>query len=168
MWRAERGQASSEMLLVALFALVMAFFILNAWFSVSDETQAILLFKTKTVELLNKADDFYALRKVEVESSTVSNLTLKSFVTPDFVQKEPTLASDLEKGFPEIAKAIEDKTKYSYVELKVNDKTYNRNGEVLFWIEIPVETVCDDGIDNDGDGLTDMDDPDCWGGWWFI
>ncbi|MGB5314406.1 MAG: hypothetical protein WBN56_00255 [Robiginitalea sp.] len=26
--------------------------------------------------------------------------------------------------------------------------------------EIPVE-ICDDGVDNDGDGLTDCEDPDC-------
>ncbi len=26
--------------------------------------------------------------------------------------------------------------------------------------EIPAE-ICDDGIDNDGDGLTDCEDPDC-------
>lgn len=27
---------------------------------------------------------------------------------------------------------------------------------------MPVE-ICDDGIDNDGDGLIDCDDPDCFG-----
>ncbi|MCD6229910.1 MAG: alpha-glucosidase C-terminal domain-containing protein [Candidatus Diapherotrites archaeon] len=28
--------------------------------------------------------------------------------------------------------------------------------------EVKVETICTDGIDNDGDGLTDNDDGDCW------
>lgn len=35
----------------------------------------------------------------------------------------------------------------------------------------PKETQCSDGIDNDGDGLIDMDDPDCIGGdceWWNL
>jgi hypothetical protein len=32
--------------------------------------------------------------------------------------------------------------------------------QVLAFLDVPVED-CGDGIDNDGDGLVDSDDPDC-------
>jgi hypothetical protein len=54
----------------------------------------------------------------------------------------------------------------------LNKKTYFNEVTDIYFDEILIttdvilpeyETHCSDGIDNDGDGLTDCEDPDCWG-----
>jgi hypothetical protein len=58
---------------------------------------------------------------------------------------------------------------YFTVELDFGSSVYDGNS---LWLEISVRPggggpacpeICDDGYDNDGDGLTDCDDPDCFG-----
>ena len=114
----EKGQASFEFLLITLFILIVTLLVLNAWFSISDETNAILFLKTKTVEKLNQADQFYALRKIEIDASqsTPENLYLTVFITPaTFKANESALASEIEGFGSELAA----KTKYDSVNVEI-------------------------------------------------
>jgi hypothetical protein len=110
----EKGQASFEFLLTILFVLAISLVVLNSWFNISDETNAIIMLKTRTIEKLNQADEFYSLRKIEIDSaqSTPEELHLTVFVTPaTFIADEPVLAQQIR----DFGDEIKNKTKYENV-----------------------------------------------------
>ena len=110
----QKGQASFEFLLTILFVLIISLVVLNSWFNISDETNAIIMLKTKTIEKLNQADEFYSLRKIEIDAtqSTPTELYLTVFITPAaFTTEEPVLAQEI-IGMGE---EIKNRTKYDNV-----------------------------------------------------
>ena len=110
----QKGQASFEFLLVTLFILFVTLLVLNSWFSISDETQVIVLLKTKIVERLHQADDFYALRKIEVvDDQDQENLKLKVFITPSVV------GTGIDTDIINFNVELQEKTKYDTVNIKV-------------------------------------------------
>ena len=103
----QKGQGSFEFLLVMLFIIFISLLVLNSWFSISDETQALVLMKTMTVEKLNSADDFYTLRKIEIiAGDTPEDLAFNLYITPK-------ASPELEEEIRSSAQEVEDNTKYT-------------------------------------------------------
>ena len=117
MWKARRGQAGLEVLLITVFIITISFILISFWFNINEETKAVALFKTAAVEKLSQADEFYVLRKVEVaDTSTASRLDLIAYITPmDFLGEEPSLALEIRA----LASDLEAKTSYSTVNISI-------------------------------------------------
>ena len=113
-----RGQASFEVILIALFILTVTFFTLNSWISIQDETYAIILTKTYAMDVVNQADDVYILRKIEISNVSPDSISLVVYIDPDF-STQPVLKARIENDLP--AK-IAANTKYAADKISITVK----------------------------------------------
>lgn len=120
-----------------------------------------------TVNIGNSPTSTTQVKNVGTADLTVTNIALCAGTSPEFTWSAPTLPFTVTPSGSETISVIYTPTDTGIdtgcLEIGSNDPdtptaTLNVTGSVL-----PKETACFDGIDNDGDGLTDCADPDCAG-----
>ena len=120
MLKQNRAQASLEILFVALIILFLSTFLLSSWFSISDETLSLILFRLETNSLFNKAQSPYRIVNAYVNSEN-STLKITSQIEPNIITKDPSLA----ENFSNIACKIIKNTSYERIELEINNTLYS-------------------------------------------
>ncbi|RLG71126.1 MAG: hypothetical protein DRO04_00495 [Candidatus Iainarchaeum archaeon] len=120
MWKQNKGQASFEMLFVALVILILSILALGKWFSINQETKALILFRLETNSLLNKTLEPFHISYANASTQN-STLVITSQISPDFVAKYPEFST----SFKNIACKILNQTNYQHVTLKINNHSFS-------------------------------------------
>jgi hypothetical protein len=77
------------------------------------------------------------------------------------VDEEGFAPMDPVPGRPHLFEAFWDARSYGYGEHELTVKAVGSHSQTRSWTIVLRDTQCSDGIDNDGDGLVDFEDPGC-------
>jgi len=112
-----KGQASFEVMMVAVVVIALTIFLLTYFFNVFDSTTALTITKLDAIEKINALDSFHEIKKISfTELADGKTISLTIIVEPKILPQE----NFDDTNFNDTKSKISNQTKYTIVTISVD------------------------------------------------